>query len=126
MIVRFSPPNIDEVPITDPRRSFIVGKTYLVFGILFRPGGHPPMVAIRRESDGLAGLVESQWIIVMDAAIPPGWCFVDHGNGSHSLLPNEFTGDFWDRYHGDYSEAAEAEFELVAHKIAAFHAGETR
>ena len=126
MIVRFSPPDIGKVPIADPRRSLIVGKTYLVFGVTFQPGGRPPVITVTHESDGLAMLVELFWFSVVDSDIPPEWCFVDHGNGFHSFRPKEFLGDFWSRYHGDYSEEAEAEFELVAQKIAAFHAGGAR
>ena len=125
MKVRFLTPRAGkESPGSDPSLGFILGKPYLVFDILFRPDGRSPQVTIRRESDGLPCLVELHWVNVIDSAIPPGWCFVDHGNGYHSLRPKEFTGDFWDRYHGDDSEEAEAEFELVAQKIAAFHAGE--
>lgn len=58
---------------------------------------------------------------IIDPKIPSDWSMIDQGQGYYSLSPNEFSGDFWDRFHDGDSEA-EKTFERVVEKIKAFHA----
>ena len=79
------------------------------------------MVTVRRDSDGTPVLVEIRCFSFIETAIPTGWRFFDFGNGSYALEPEEFAGDFWDRFH-DADPNAESTFGRVMQKLDAFHA----
>jgi hypothetical protein len=71
-------------------------------------------------SDGGPGLFEMSFFDVIDTRIPPGWLLVDWGRGHYRLDPNEFGGDFWDRFHEAEPEA-ERTFGKVVERLKVFH-----
>ncbi|APG31155.1 hypothetical protein [Granulibacter bethesdensis] len=99
---------------------FTIGKIYPILGILYRSDGRPIMLTLQRDSDGTPVLMEMKFFQFVDHSVPDGWGFFDFGNGSYSLEPQEFSGDFWDLYH-DADPNAEAIFEKVLKKIEDFH-----
>jgi hypothetical protein len=107
--------------VPDPSRSFTLGKTYLVFGILFQSESHQTMVSVRRDSDETPVLLELSYCSIVDSSVPADWYFSELSNGFYTLQPKEFEGDFWDRFH-DADPEAEKIFEQVVKKLEAFHA----
>lgn len=110
-----------------------IGRSYLVLGVVLRPVPYPTQICILTDadsgghfdgkpySDGGPGLFDMNVFDIADSSIPSGWSMLDQGQGYYSLSPNEFGGDFWDRFHDGDSEA-ERTFEQVVKELEVFHA----
>lgn len=110
-----------------------IGRLYLVLGIVLRPHPYSMQVCILTDadegdhsdgkpySDGGPGLFDMNVFDIADSQMPSDWLMLDHGQGYYGLGPNEFGGDFWDRFNDGDTEAEEI-FEQVVAKIKAFHA----
>ena len=114
----------------DKDPSLTLGKTYLVFGVTFRPNSlqQPTLVSILRDSDETPALFEIQFFDIVNEHLPDNWIFYPFKHfgvspGYYELSPKEFTGDFWDRFH-DSDEQAEKIFQQVKKKLEQFHAVE--
>lgn len=109
-----------------------IGKLYVVLGIVFRPAPYSMQVCIRTNADagdhsdgkpysaGGPGLFDMGNFDIVEPRIPSEWSMLDHGGGYYGLCPNEFVGNFWDRFH-DANSDAEREFEAVVRKLDAYH-----
>ena len=110
-----------------------LGRNYVVLGVLFRP--HPYVTQINIEtnvddgdhsdgkpySDGGPGVFDMSFFDVVDPRVPSGWSLVVWEGGRYRLEPDEFAGDFWDRFH-DADAVAEKVFDRVIKKVKFFHA----
>ena len=56
---------------------------------------------------------------VINGSVPADWIFYNF-ESCYSLCPQEFIGDFWDRYH-DGDQEAETVFETVVRNLQKFH-----
>lgn len=131
MIVRYTRERGYKGLGTDP--ILTVGCDYIVLGILFRPCPDTSQVCILTNkdigdhsdgmpfSDGGPGVFDMNLFDVVDPRVPLEWLFVDVGNGYYRLEPDEFAGDFWNRYN-DADQGAETTFERIVGKLDAFHA----
>ena len=109
-----------------------IGKAYVVLGIIFRPAPYPAQVCICTDIDthnhsvgepysaGGPGVFDMSFFDIVDSRIPSDWSMLDHGRGYYRLEPNEFIGDFWDRFH-DADPDAERTFQRVIEKLEVFH-----
>ena len=105
----------------DPNMTML--KIYIVHGITFRPDSknYPQMLWVRSGTDNYPSGYDIQFFEFVDERIPPDWIFRDQENGYYCLEPQEFAGDFWDKFH-DGDPASEAIFETVMEKLNQFHA----
>lgn len=101
-------------------QSLTLGADYFVLDVELRPNGLANSFSVQRESDGTPVVFDCSIFNIIDPRLPEGWGFYDLSENYHRLCPNEFSGDFWDRFHDGDTEA-EAIFETVAKKIEAFH-----
>lgn len=111
----------------------MIGKAYLVLGIVFRPVPYSVQVCVCTDTDtqnhsvgepysgGGPGVFDMSFFDVVDSRVPPDWLMLDHGRGYYRLDPNEFVGDFWDRFH-EADPAAERTFRRVMDRLEVFHA----
>ena len=99
---------------------FTLGKTYIVLGVSFRPEGRPAMISIQRDSDNTPTMAELQYFDIVEPAIPGNWGVFNLGDGRYVIEPQEFRGDFWDRFHDADSEA-EKTFQQVISRLEEFH-----
>jgi len=92
-------------------------------GICYRFSGY-----MFRVIDGYGRVVnlEFEYFDILDNRIPDGWIFHYFPEIGSVIAPQEFTGEFWDRFDGEdgtYAEQEEAQalFKEVVNKIYAFH-----
>lgn len=99
-----------------------LSKIYIVHGISFRPDSlnYPKHLYLLSDTEKDSGLWDIQFFEFVDERVPPNWLFRDQGNGYYCLEPQEFAGDFWDKFH-DSDPASEAIFETVMEKLNQFH-----
>lgn len=109
-----------------------IGKVYTVLDIWFRPAPYIAQVCVCTDSDteghpmgvpysdGVPGSFDMNLFDIVDSRVPPDWLMSDYGCGYYKLEPNEFTGDFWDRYH-DADPDAERVYKQLVKRLEAFH-----
>lgn len=120
MIVRYVKERGYVGPARDP--SLTLGAAYIALAIEFRPTGQGHDICIQRESDGTPVLFPLALFEVVDPRIGSGWCLFDMGDSYFRLMPEEFGGDFWDRFNDGDTEA-ERIFAEVVRRLRAFHYG---
>lgn len=118
MIVRYARKRDYSGEGHDP--SFTLGNSYLVIGVDFIPLAQACMISVPRDSDGTPVLIDMQYFEVENAEIPPHWSFHTSKGGGYSICPDDFIGDFWDRFH-DGDLAAEKLYADVLKGLIEFH-----
>ena len=105
---------------TDENTNLVINKDYIVHQITFNPSSHSPQSVILDEDDNYPVLFNLGLFEIIDNRIPEGWIFKYYSSGYIHLSPQEFAGDFWEKFH-DGDPEAEAVFEQVARKLRLFH-----
>jgi hypothetical protein len=140
MIIRYAKERAYDLCKED--ESLTLGKGYIVLGITLEQGIHADgsrrksYVTIQRDSDGYPCCFDIEFFDVIDPAIPDGWIFSRLSNGAYSLGPQEFEGNFWEKFHegepneiekmlkkhrGEEDIDAQTIFKEVVKKIQDFH-----
>lgn len=85
-----------------------MGKLYTVVSILFGGVTQPALISICTDDDNTPSLFDLKYFDVVDGHFPDGWTVRSYENGCAVLQPDQFHGDFWDRYHDGDSDAEKA------------------
>ena len=108
-------------------KSLILGKEYLVLGIIIMDQGsyssvdqREPYVRVRCGDDDYPCLFHLKLFDIIDSRLPNEWNFFPLERGIYRLEPDEFTGRFWELFH-DGDKEAEKTFHEVLKKIEVFH-----
>lgn len=104
---------------------YTLEKEYLVLGVSFNSSGKEWMdhevITLGDDIPAGAGGAPLKCFDIVDPRIPSNW-IIEYGDfyNSYYLYPQEFQGDFWERYH-DSDPEAERLFKEVYRDIQHFH-----